>query len=59
VDLNAAMAELVKDLRPSVDLALAGEAKRYQQAQRQRLRRQRFWVLAGSFLMIAVGIWLR
>jgi hypothetical protein len=62
VDLNAAMAELVKDLNSSKhELALAGHAKNYAMAvaNQKRARRRRFWMLVGSIVMVAVGIWLR
>jgi hypothetical protein len=62
MDLNAAMAELVKDLnRTEHEVALAGDAKNYGMAvaHQKRARRRRFWMLVGSIVMVAVGIWLR
>jgi hypothetical protein len=62
VDLNAAMAELVKDLnRSKHELALAGDAENYGMAvaNQKRARQRRFWMLVGSIVMVAVGIWLR
>jgi hypothetical protein len=55
------MAEVVKDLNRTDELALAGDAKSYRRAvaNQRRARRQRFWVLVGSIVMAAVGIWLR
>jgi hypothetical protein len=47
-DLDAGMAELVKDL------------KHYkQQTTVAYQHRRRFWMLVGSMIMVAVGIWLR
>ncbi len=62
MDLNAAMAQVVKDLnRSNHELALAGDAKSYEMAvaNQKRARRCRFWMLVGSIVMAAVGIWLR
>jgi hypothetical protein len=56
------MAELVKDLnRSKHELALAGDAENYGMAvaNQKRARQRRFWMLVGSIVMVAVGIWLR
>jgi hypothetical protein len=68
-DLDAGMAELVKDLKPSGalteqelrqhELAMAEEARHYKKTTVAHQYRRRFWMLVGSMIMVAVGIWLR
>jgi hypothetical protein len=61
-DLDAGIAELVKELKPSGaahKLAMAEEARHHKQTTVAYQHRRRFWMLVGSMIMVAVGIWLR
>jgi hypothetical protein len=60
--MDLRMAEPVKHFnRTEHELALAEDAKNYGMtvANRKRARRRRFWMLVGSTVMVAAGIWLR
>jgi hypothetical protein len=56
------MAALVRPFnRTEHEVALAEDTKNYRMAvaNRKRTRRRQFWMLVGSTVMVAAGIWLR